>query len=370
MIYFNKPIHPNFFDANFSRLSGDGDYTYKVNERFRGLLNGSDFLLTTSCTSALEMAALLLDVDDSDEIIAPSFTFVSTVNAFVLRGAKIVFVDIDPLTMNIDVDLVEGAISPKTKAIVVVHYAGVSCEMDRIMDIAAKNNLFVIEDAAQGVMAKYNGKFLGSIGHLGTYSFHESKNYSMGEGGAIIINDKKFLSRAEIIREKGTDRSKFFRGQVDKYTWIDLGSSYLPSDILAYYLLNQLEIADEILLNRLRIWNLYYNELRLLKSYIDLPYIPGYAEHNAHMFYIKVKNLDERSELMNVFKNNDVQVLAHYVPLHSSPAGQKHGRFFGEDKYTTTESERLLRLPIYYNMKESDVLKVCRIIKMFYMKKK
>ena len=366
IINFNKPFKSENFLLNYKHISGDGENTKKVSKWIENSFNVNKTLLTTSCTHALEMAAILLDVRDGDEVISPSYTFVSTVNAFVLRGAKIVFVDIEPRTMNIDADLIESAITSKTKAIVVVHYAGVSCDMEKIMDIGKRHNLIVVEDAAQGVMAKYKDWYLGSIGDLGTYSFHETKNYTMGEGGALIINDPQYIERAEIIREKGTNRSNFLRGQVDKYTWVDIGSSYLPSDILAAYLNPQLEMAEEILENRLATWNLYYNELSTLSDYIDLPFIPEYAEHNAHMFYIKTKDIEERTALINHMANDGIQAVFHYVPLHSSPTGKLYGRFHGVDQYTTKESERLLRLPIYYEMDKNDVLAVCNSVKCFY----
>lgn len=314
------------------------------------------------------MAAILTNIQPGDEVIAPSYTFVSTVNAFVLRGAKIVFVDIRPDTMNIDENLIEDAITEKTKVIVPVHYAGVSCNMEKIMDIARKHDLYVVEDAAQGVMSTYKGKALGTIGHFGCYSFHETKNYSMGEGGAILIQSKEDMERAEIIREKGTNRSKFFRGQVDKYTWVDLGSSYLPSELNAAYLYAQLEEADKINVNRLSSWNLYYEGLSSLKEkgLIELPYIPEECEHNAHMFYIKCRNLNERSVLIKYLKELGISTAFHYIPLHSSDAGIKFSRFHGEDKYTTVESERLLRLPMYYGIGQENVEYVVEKINDFY----
>jgi dTDP-4-amino-4,6-dideoxygalactose transaminase len=350
------------------KICGDGPFTKKCNHWFETNFGTPKALLTTSCTHALEMAAILADIQPGDEVIAPSYTFVSTVNAFVLRGAKIVFVDIRPDTMNIDEKLIEPAITERTKAIVPVHYAGVSCEMDKIMEIANKHNLYVIEDAAQGVMARYKGKPLGTIGDIGCYSFHETKNYSMGEGGAILIQDRSKIERAEIIREKGTDRSKFFRGQVDKYTWVDVGSSYLPSEINAAYLFAQLEEAKTINNYRLKIWNQYYDGLQDLQQegFIELPYVPNECEHNAHMFYIKCKDLEERARLIRYLKERNIQATFHYVPLHSSEAGLKYGEFSGEDKYTTKESERLLRLPLYYNMELSDVEYVIEQINVFY----
>lgn len=366
-IKFNKPFKVSLEKRLFQTISGDGHFTKQVSKWFMDKFSLDHILLTTSCTTALEMAAILINISEGDEIISPSFTFVSSVNAFVLRGAKIVFVDIEPRTMNIDANLIENAITSKTKAVVVVHYAGVSCDMEKIMNIAKRHNLIVIEDAAQGVMAKYKDSYLGGIGQLGTYSFHETKNYTMGEGGALIINDQKYIERAEIIREKGTNRSNFLRGQVDKYTWIDIGSSYLPSDILAAYLNPQLEIAEEILNDRLATWNIYYQELSVLTNHIELPYIPNYAKHNAHMFYIKAKDIDERTRLIQHLATDGIQSVFHYVPLHSSPAGKKYGRFHGVDRYTTSESERLVRLPIYYQMVDKDVYKVCNSVKQFYL---
>jgi len=356
---------------NNQKLCGDGPFTKKCNTWFEDNFNTPKSLLTTSCTHALEMAAILVDIKPDDEVIAPSYAFVSTVNAFVLRGAKIVFVDIRPDTMNIDENLIEGAITDKTKAIVPVHYAGVSCEMDRIIDMAKRHNLYVIEDAAQGVMSTYKGKALGTIGDFGCYSFHETKNYTMGEGGAILIQNKSFIERAEIIREKGTNRSKFFRGQVDKYSWVDIGSSYLPSELNAAYLYAQLEEAEKINNSRLEIWNTYYQELNKLayEELIELPHIPNNCEHNAHMFYIKCKDLEERTELINYLKENDILAVFHYIPLHSSKAGLKYGRFHGEDKYTTKKSERLVRLPLYYGLEKEKVNYISDKIYKFYKRK-
>lgn len=356
---------------NSHHICGDGEFTKKCSSLMEEKFYAKKILLTTSGTSSLEMASLLIDVKPGDEIIMPSFTFVSTANAFVLRGAKIVFVDIRPDTMNIDENLIENAITSKTKAIIPVHYGGVSCEMDKILEIAQKYNLKVIEDAAQGVMAKYKGKYLGTIGDIGCYSFHETKNYSMGEGGAIILKNEKDIELAEIIREKGTNRSKFYRGQVDKYTWVDVGSSYLPSDINAAYLLGQLEAAEKINNNRLEIWNYYNNNFEVLENdgYIKRPFIPRECEHNAHMYYIKTKSLDERTKLINYLKENGIQAVFHYVPLHTSSAGKKFGKFVGEDRYTTVESEKLVRLPLYYNLSEDDVKKVVETVKDFYYTK-
>lgn len=351
-----------------NKICGDGVYTQKCNQWIEQKTKVQRSLLTTSCTHALEMAAILCDIKAGDEVLMPSYTFVSTANAFVLRGAKIVFVDIRPDTMNIDENLIENAITNKTKVIVPVHYAGIGCEMDKIMDIAKKYKLFVVEDAAQGVMAQYKGRALGSIGDFGCYSFHETKNYSMGEGGSILINNDKFIERAEIIREKGTNRSKFFRGQIDKYTWVDLGSSYLPSEMNAAYLYAQLEEADKINNKRLELWNVYYQELKQLqnKGIIKLPYVPKECKHNAHIFYIKTKDLKERTKLINYLKNNGILSVFHYVPLHSSLAGLKFGRFHGQDKYTTKESERLLRLPMFYDLDIDSAKEICEKIKWFY----
>ena len=350
------------------KICGDGRFTHLCNEWIEQNTGIEKALLTTSCTHATEMAAILINIQPGDEVIMPSYTFVSTADAFVLRGAKVVFVDINPRTMNIDEDLIEAAITDSTKAIVPVHYAGVSCEMDKIMEIAQRYNLYVVEDAAQGVMSTYKGKPLGTIGDYGCFSFHETKNYSMGEGGALLIRDKENIELAEIIREKGTNRSKFFRGQIDKYTWVEAGSSYLPSDMNAAYLWAQLEKADEINQNRLKTWNRYYEALKFLEEEgrIELPYIPSYCEHNAHMFYIKASDLKERTELISFMKKNEIGCVFHYVPLHTAPAGLKYGYFSGQDKYTTKESERLVRLPMYYNMDEADRERVIDKIIEFY----
>lgn len=350
------------------KICGDGEFTKKCNKWIEEKTETSKALLTTSCTHALEMAALLCDIHEGDEVIMPSFTFVSTADAFVMRGAKIVFVDIRPDTMNIDENLIEDAITDKTKAIVPVHYAGVSCEMDKILEIAKRYNLKVVEDAAQGVMSSYKGRQLGTIGDYGCYSFHETKNYSMGEGGALLIKNNDDIETAEIIREKGTNRAKFFRGQVDKYTWVNFGSSYLPSELNAAYLYAQIENADQINDFRLRVWKRYYDGLFELnkKGCIDLPTVPAYCEHNAHMFYVKAKDLEERTELINFLKDNDIQAVFHYIPLHSAPAGFKFGRFHGKDIYTTKESERLLRLPMYYGIKDEEVDYIIDKIKEFY----
>jgi len=374
MIPFNKPIKINKGTKYIreairkEKISGDGCFTKKCSCWIEKKAPVSRALLTTSGTHALEMAAFLIDIKPGDEVIMPSYTFSSTANAFVLRGAKIVFVDIHPETMNIDEKKIEEAISSKTKAMVVMHYAGVACEMDSIMAIAEKHNLYVIEDAAQAVMSTYKGKPLGSIGHIGCFSFHETKNYTMGEGGALLLRDDTFVHAAEIIREKGTNRSQFYRGEIDKYSWVDQGSSYLPSEINAAYLWAQLNIADKINNNRLSIWNTYYSELSQLKEegFIELPCIPAGCIHNAHMFYIKIKDIDTRQHLINYLKQDNVLSVFHYIPLHSAKAGLKYGVFRGKDVYTTSESKRLLRLPLYYGMRKAEVKKVCRLVKEYF----
>ena len=350
------------------KICGDGAFTRSCQRWIEDKTGTNKALLTTSGTDALEMAALLCDIRPGDEVILPSYTFSSTANAFVLFGAKLVFVDIRPDTMNINEHLIENAITEKTKVIVPVHYAGVACEMDTIMDVARRYNLLVVEDAAQGVMSTYKGRALGSIGDIGCYSFHETKNYSMGEGGAVLVNNPTFVERAEIVREKGTNRSRFLRGQIDKYTWVDCGSSYLPSELNAAYLWAQLEKADEINKNRLETWNYYYEHLKPLADAgkLELPHIPKECEHNAHMFYVKLKNLQERTAFIAHLKEHDVQSVFHYVPLHSAPAGVKFGRFHGEDTYTTTESERLVRLPLYFGLtKEKQRGVLCAVNKFF-----
>ena len=363
MIPFNKPpFLGTEFDyikkaVNNQKICGDGEFTKDCNAWLENKTGASKALLTTSCTHSLEMAALLLDIKPGDEVIMPSYTFVSTADAFVLRGAKIKFVDIRPDTMNIDEKLIEDAITDKTKAIVPVHYAGVGCEMDTIMDIAKRHNLKVVEDAAQGVMSEYKGKALGAIGDYGCYSFHETKNYSMGEGGALLIKNEDDIELAEIIREKGTNRSRFLRGQIDKYTWVEAGSSYLPSDMNAAYLWAQLQEADKINDDRLAAWDRYYKGFEELeqKGFVTRPIIPEECKHNAHMFYLKAENLEIRTKLISFLKENGVMAVFHYVPLHSAPAGKKFGEFVGEDKYTTKESDRLLRLPMYYGLSESEI---------------
>jgi len=352
------------------KISGDGKFTKGCSELLKKKIGSANILLTTSCSHALDMSAILGNIKPGDEVIMPSFTFVSTANAFVLRGAKIVFVDIRPDTMNINENLIEAAITPKTRAIVPVHYAGVACEMDKIMDLAQKYNLLVIEDAAQALMSTYKGKPLGAFGDFACFSFHETKNYSMGEGGAIVVNNEKYMERAEIIREKGTDRSKFFRGQVDKYSWVDMGSSYLPSEINAAYLYPQLKQAENINNNRLLSWERYYSGLKNLEKegYLQLPVIPDTCEHNAHMFYIKLENLKVRTQLIKFLKSNDIYSVFHYIPLHSSDAGRKFGVFYGEDQYTTSGSERLLRLPMYYGLTKEDIEFVIQKINEFFRK--
>ena len=353
------------------KLSGDGEFTKRCSDWFENNIDGAKTLLTTSCTHALEMAAILCDIKPGDEVIMPSYTFVSTANAFVLRGANIVFVDIRPDTMNIDENLVEAAITDKTRIIVPVHYAGVSCEMDKINALAKKYNLFVVEDAAQAIMSKYNGKYCGALGDFGAFSFHETKNVSCGEGGALLINKEKHVARAEIIREKGTNRSRFFRGEVDKYTWCDIGSSYLPSELNAAYLLAQLENINKINQNRLSSWNFYQESLSELSDggFIETAVIPHNCEHNAHMFWIKVKDLEERIAFLEFLKRSGVYAVFHYIPLHSADAGLKFGQFCGDDVNTTKESERIVRLPLYYDMKLEDCQKVVDVVHEFFGKR-
>lgn len=361
MIYIKQAV-----DAQ--KICGDGQFTAKCNKWIENKTGCEKALLTTSCTHATELAALLADIRSGDEVIMPSYTFVSTADAFVLRGATPVFVDIRPDTMNIDETLIEDAITEHTKAIVPVHYAGVGCEMDVIMDIARRHNLMVIEDAAQGIMSTYKGQALGAIGDMGCFSFHETKNFSMGEGGALLMKDARFIEDAEIFREKGTDRSKFFRGQVDKYRWVNYGSSYLPSDMNAAYLWAQLELADEITKARMDRWNQYDALLRDLadKGLIEQPFVPDYCTHNAHMYYIKVRDLEQRSDFINFMKSKDVLTVFHYVPLHTAPAGLKYGRFHGEDNFTTRESDRLVRLPMYYALTEDDVNYICECVHEYF----
>ncbi len=374
MINFNVPPYVDKA-ADYMRdcvrnqkICGDGPFTRKCSQWFEERTGTVKCLLTTSCTHALELAALLAQIKPGDEVIMPSYTFVSTADAFVLRGATPVFVDIRPDTMNIDEKLIEEAVTEKTKAIAPMHYAGVSCEMDTIMEIADRHGLKVIEDAAQGVLSSYKGKALGTIGDYGCFSFHETKNYSMGEGGALLIRDAENVEDAEIIREKGTNRSKFYRGQIDKYTWMNFGSSYLPSDMNAAYLYAQLEIADEINQARLALWNRYYERLKPLAQAgrLVLPTVPEGCVHNGHMFYVKAKDLEERTRLIDYLKENGVHSVFHYIPLHTAPAGLKFGRFHGEDRYTTKESERLARLPMYYGLTLSQVDYICDKVTAFY----
>lgn len=377
MIPFNVPPvtgkETKYIEAaiNSHKICGDGSFTKKCTEFLEKSLDNHKVLLTTSCTSALEMAALLCGIKEGDEVILPSFTFCSTADAFVQRGAKLVFVDIKKDTMNIDESKIEKAITPKTKVICVVHYAGVACEMDSIMNIARKHNIKVVEDAAQAICSFYKGKPLGTIGDFGCLSFHETKNFSMGEGGAIIINNDEDYEKAEIIREKGTDRSKFLRGQIDKYTWRDYGSSYLPSDLNAAYLWAQLENSTEIQNWRMNCWNKYYDAFNSFlknygKEYFTLPYIPDGCIHNAHMFYLITRNFDERCALINHLKQNQISAVFHYIPLHSAPAGIKYGRFDGKDEVTTEYSERLVRIPMYYGLSSEDQNKVISSVIDFY----
>ena len=353
------------------KICGDGPFTKRCHEWIERRFGAQKVLLTTSGTTALEMAAILCDIKPGDEVILPSFTFSTTATAFVLVGAKLVFVDVRPDTMNIDETKIEAAITDRTRVIVPVHYAGVACEMDAIMDIARRHGLLVVEDAAQGVMGTYKGRALGTIGDFGCYSFHETKNYSMGEGGALVINHEKYNERAEIIREKGTNRQRFLRGQVDKYTWEEYGSSYLPSDMNAAYLWAQLEVADKINDDRLSSWNAYYEAFLPLaeRGLLELPTVPTECVHNAHMFYLKCRNLEERTEFISFLGERGVCAVFHYVPLHSSPAGLRYGRFAGEDVFTTSESNRLVRLPLYYGLSEDDRETVINAVREFYGRK-
>ena len=350
------------------KICGDGVFTKRCNEWMENRFHAHKVLLTTSGTTALDMASLLCELKPGDEVILPSFTFSSSATAFANYGVKLVFVDIRPDTMNIDETKIEAAITDKTRVILVMHYAGVACEMDTIMNIARRHGLLVVEDAAQGVMSSYKGKALGTIGDFGCYSFHETKNYSMGEGGAVLVNNPAYVERAEILREKGTNRSKFFRGQVDKYTWVDIGDSFLPSELNAAYLWAQLEMADEINEDRLHSWQRYWDAFQDLaaEGKITLPTIPGDCVHNAHMFYVKCKDLDERTALISFLKQRDILAVFHYVPLHSAPAGLRFGRFAGEDRYTTAESDRLVRLPMYYKLTVEDQNRVIKAVRDFY----
>ncbi len=376
MIPFNKPLITGDEIKYIQRvlkdkkLSGDGLFSWKCQQYLEGKMNCQKVLLVPSGTHALEMAAILANIEKGDEVIMPSYTFTSTANAFVLRGAKIVFVDIRPETMNINEDLIERAITKKTKAIVPVHYAGVSCKMDKILTIARKYNLLVIEDAAHAVLASYKGKYLGTIGDFGCLSFHETKNLTCGEGGAILINNKKFSGRAEIVREKGTNRLAFLKGEVDKYTWVDSGASYLVSELNASLVRAQLESAHKTIDNRLKSWKLYFDLLGPLakQGFINLPFIPEGCRHNGHIFYLKVKNSNERAKLKDYLKRKGIVSVFHYISLHSSRAGKKYGRFSGKDLWTTKESERILRLPMYYGLKEKDIKKITQTIERFYQK--
>ncbi len=374
MIAFNVPPFTGDEPARVEeamrgrKLSGDGPFTRKCHEWFETRLPAKRALLTTSCTHALEMAAFLLDIKEGDEVIMPSFTFVSTANAFALRGARIVFVDVEPRTMNMDAGKVIAAMGPRTKAIVVMHYAGVGCDMDAIGAAAARRGIPVVEDAAQAFMARYKGRMLGTIGVFGCYSFHETKNVSCGEGGLLIVNDERYFERAEIVREKGTNRAKFFRGMVDKYTWVDLGSSYLPSELNAAYLYSQLENVEKIQGHRMATWDRYYAGLGGLAQAgrLELPFIPEGREHNAHMFYIKARDIAERQDLIDFLKARGIGSAFHYIPLHSAPQGSRSGRFHGEDRWTTRESERLLRLPLWYGISPEQVDSVVAAVKDFY----
>ncbi len=350
------------------KICGDGEFTRRVSACLEGMTGAPKALLTTSCTSALEMAALLLNIQPGDEVIMPSFTFVSTANAFALRGATIVFVDIDPVTMNLDPECVRAAITPRTKAIVPVHYAGICCDMDALQTIATKHGLAMVEDAAQAVTSTYKGRQAGTLSDIGCFSFHETKNFSMGEGGAAILNHPEFIERAEILREKGTDRSRFFRGQVDKYTWVDIGSSFLPSELNAAYLLAQLERHQDITRARMARWNQYQEAFQPLarEGRIDVMQIPEGRTHNAHMYYLKARDLDERTALISLLKERDILAVFHYIPLHSAQAGLKYGRFHGEDRHTTRESERLVRLPLYLELTEGECAKVIDAVQAFY----
>ena len=375
MIPFNKAIYlEDAFSyvrdvVKSSKIAGDGKYTKLCNEWMEQRFKAKKVLMTTSCTAALEMTAILLDIKEGDEVIMPSYTFVSTANAFAIHGAKCIFVDIRPDTMNINEKLIESAISSRTKAVVVVHYAGISCEMDTIINVVKKYNIPIIEDAAQGVMSEYKNRALGTIGDFGCYSFHETKNYTMGEGGALVINNSNYIERAEIIREKGTNRSRFYRGEIDKYSWVDIGSSFLPSEFNVSYLYGQFVVADKINENRKKLWKYYNNELMCLKKNgnIELPYVPKECKHNAHMYYIKTKDLDERTKLLNYLIKNQIGCVFHYVPLHSSEAGKKYGKFVGKDEFTTKESDRLIRLPMFYNMTEEERQKVVSEIASFFI---
>lgn len=375
MIPFNRPAYtgredPHVFAAmRGSKLSGDGEYGKRCEHWFEENVGARKALLVPSCTQALELAALLVDIKAGDEVIMPSYTFVSTANAFALRGAKIVFVDVDPNTMNLDPELIEDAITERTKVVVPVHYAGIACDMTRILEVAKSHGLLVIEDAAQGVGSTYRGRPLGTFGQLGAYSFHDTKNYtSGGEGGLLLVNEESYAARAEIVREKGTNRSQFFRGMVDKYTWVDVGSSYLPSELQAAFLFGQLEVFEDINSGRMQVWKNYLDGLTLLaeRGLVELPHVPSDCRHNAHMFYLKTRDLEDRTALIEHLKANGVQAAFHYVPLHSSPAGRQFGRFHGDDRHTTRESARLVRLPLWYGLSEADQAVVIDAVSRFY----
>ncbi len=374
MIEFNQPPYSEgyleFIKEAVERhhICGDGIFTKKCTEWIENVTGTEKCLFTTSCTHALEMAAVLANIGEGDEVILPSFTFASTADAFVLRGARLVFVDIRPDTMNINEDLIEAAITHKTKAIVVVHYAGVSCEMDTIMDIAQRHKVYVIEDAAQGMMSRYKGRPLGTIGNFGCYSFHETKNYSMGEGGAILLKDIRYREEAEILREKGTNRSKFWRGEIDKYSWVGIGSSYLPSELNMAFLWAQLIEAESINSYRLMLWNTYNKWLQELfeEGLIEPQHVPDECIHNAHMFFIKVKDETERIKFLNYLKKKGIHAVFHYIPLHTAPSGQKYGFFWGEDRYTTKESLRIVRLPMYKDLQIEQVEYICKTIVSYF----
>lgn len=373
-IPFNKPYMTGkelFYiaEAHFNNmLAGDGPFTKKCHQWLESQTRAYKALLTHSCTAALEMAAILADIKPGDEVIMPSYTFVSTANAFVLRGGVPVFVDIRPDTLNIDESKIETAITSRTRAIVPVHYAGVACEMDTIMNIADKHDLLVIEDAAQGVMATYKGKTLGTIGHLGAYSFHETKNIISGEGGALLVNDSRFVERAEIIREKGTNRSQFFRGQVDKYTWVDTGSSYLPGEIIAAFLWAQMEEAEDITKRRLENWQIYHESLRPLEEagYFRRPVVPRDCLHNAHMYYVVLQHSEKRDQLIKYLSGRGITSVFHYVPLHSSPAGQVHGRFSEPLNITDSTAASLVRLPLFVALSETEIARVVKGVTDFF----
>ena len=374
MIRFNVPLNLGH-EQNYvleaiasNRIGGDGDFTKRCCSWMEDRFQAQKAILTTSCSTALDMAAILCEFKPGDEVILPSYTFPTTASSLAKEGVNLVFVDIHPDTMNIDERLIEAAITAKTKAIMVMHYAGVACEMDTIMDIAQRHNLMVIEDAAQGFLAKYKGKALGTIGDFGTFSFHETKNYTMGEGGALLIKNPIHNDEADNLKDSGTDRQGFLKGKVSAYSWVRLGSSYMPSELSASYLYGQLEHATQVNERRLQIWNRYYQNLKGLSSVIDLPSVPSTCQHNAHIFFIKTKDEIERKQLIDHLKNHDIQAVFHYIPLHSSKAGRNHGRFHGEDRHTTIESSRILRLPLYYALSDAEVDKVCESIHAFYHK--